>query len=129
MQRNFFPEVERLKSRSQIDQLFKIGKSKRYGHIRVVWHEVNDNEAAYTPFKVAFSVPKRIFKKAVDRNRLKRQMREAFRLHKHCLYEPLTENDKQLALMIVYISSDVKDYHIISDEISLCLKDIINKMK
>ena len=56
------------------------------------------------PVQVAFSVPKRNFPRAVDRNRIKRQLRECYREHKNKLYDFVNDSNKQYAIMIVFTS-------------------------
>lgn len=60
------------------------------------------DKLTHVPFQVAISVPKRLFKKAVDRNRIKRQIREGIRLNKGPLETCDIDSDKQLILLIVY---------------------------
>ena len=57
------------------------------------------------PVQVLVSVPKKHFKHAVDRNRIKRQVREAFRQHKQLLYEALAEQE-QLLLAFIWLSDE-----------------------
>lgn len=57
------------------------------------------------PVQMLVSVPKKRFKHAVDRNRVKRQVREAFRQHKELLYEALTEHE-QLLLAFIWLSDE-----------------------
>jgi len=61
-----------------------------------------------TPFpaQVVFSVPKRLYKRAHDRNLLKRQLRETYRYRKHELYQLLEQKEQKIALMIVYIAKE-----------------------
>src|SRR5258705_346283 len=72
---------------------------------------------------VSISVSKRIFKTAVQRNRLKRQIREAYRLHKHEFYQRLETQQKHVSLMITYIAKEPLPYA----EIDAGLKKLIRK--
>jgi len=108
-----FTRQERLKSRKTIARLFKEGNSFVAYPLRVVWLEtetggegVREGENVRDEFttQIAISVSKRIFKNAVDRNRLKRRIREAYRLHKHELYEKLA--DRTVALMLSFIAKE-----------------------
>lgn len=94
----------KLCSKVIIDDLFASGKTvKSYPLIAITKTiEFNDN----IPFKIVFSAPKRTFRKAVQRNRIKRICREAVRLNKSILESYLIENNKQLALFLVYSSKD-----------------------
>lgn len=94
----------KLCSKVIIDDLFASGKTvKSYPLIAITKTvEFNDN----IPFKIVFSAPKRTFRKAVQRNRIKRICREAVRLNKSILETYLVENNKQLALFLVYSSKD-----------------------
>lgn len=120
-----FSRNERLKSRTLISRLFKEGKSFHKFPIRIVWLEVEtlpeDNTA---PAQIAVTVPKRSFRKAVDRNRLRRQVREAYRLHKHLLYEKLKQEDKQIVLMLIYTGKEFKPYALIEKSIQKIISQI-----
>ena len=70
-------------------------------------------------FQVVISVPKRKFKKAVDRNRIKRLIREAVRKNKYILEEALSAEDQQLALFLIYTASEEETYQRILNKIEV----------
>lgn len=109
---NTFSKEERLKSRKQIGLLFKNRQSVGSYPLRIFWAETQRDESKY-PVAISFSVSKRVFKQAVKRNRHKRLMVEAFRLHKHKLYEQLKLENKQLNLMLIYVGKEPADFAII----------------
>ena len=77
------------------------------------------------PVQVVIAVPKRKFKKAVDRNLLKRRIREAYRLHKDThLYPVLAKNDTRIILSLSYIGNEIADYKIIEKKLLTALKQL-----
>lgn len=105
-----FKREERLKSRKVIGGLFGGGQSSFGAYpLRVVWREM-DEELSESPVQVAFSVPKKRFKTAVERNLLKRRMREAYRLNKPRLYRKIESLEKPLAVMLLFTGKEAADY-------------------
>lgn len=100
-----FDKAERLKSRKVIQSLFKRGKSFAQFPLRLVWLEIEERQGPY-PARFALSVPKRKFKRAVDRNRIRRMVREAYRLNKHHLYRALQNEQQQIAFMLLYVAGE-----------------------
>mgnify|MGYP001828477117 CR=1 FL=1 len=96
-----YPKKEKLKSKKLIDQLFSEGQSVSAFPLRLVYLSVLFDDDVIA--KTGVSVSKRNFKTAVDRNRIKRLMREAYRLNKADFFNNLTT---QHAFMILYIGKD-----------------------
>lgn len=68
-------------------------------------------------FQIVIAVPKRKFKRAVDRNRIKRLIREAVRKKKHIIESSMTAEEQQLALFLIYTSNEEETYQRIIDKI------------
>jgi len=97
--RNTFGKDERLKREQNIETLFRSGKAFSVFPLRLIWQVVPRGEDKF-PARTGFSAPKKKFRKAVSRNRLKRLMREAWRLQKAALYAVIPA-DAQLHLFII----------------------------
>ncbi len=104
---NKFPTSLRLKSRKAIGALFRPGNRSVSAYPIRINYGVTGEARGTAPFRVAFVVPKRKFKRATDRNRIKRQLREAFRLNQHLL-QPGTE--EQLNLMVMYTGKEPPEF-------------------
>ena len=100
---------KRLKSKKKIERLFMDGRKKHQFPIRAVYFF---DEQESTAYEIAVSVPKKLIKKAVDRNLIKRRMREAFRLNQMKL-----QNNRKLEVMFIYTTSELTDYATIETSI------------
>jgi ribonuclease P protein component len=99
-----FNKDERLCLKKRIDELFNTGKAITLYPLKLIWlpcHEVNPY-----PVQVLFTVSSRRFKNAVDRNRIKRKIREIYRIQKSVLYNRLAKNNITMLLGIIYIGND-----------------------
>lgn len=100
-----FKRVERLKSLKVIGALFKDGQSFGVYPLRLFWSP-QPLEPGAAPVQFTVSVAKKNFKSAVARNRIKRKVREAWRLNKHRLYRKLEGNPQQYACMVLYVAKE-----------------------
>jgi ribonuclease P protein component len=110
---------ERLKSRKIIQRIFKEGKSFSHFPFRVMYMET-ENEVS--PLQAGFTVSTRHFKKAVDRNRIRRLMRESYRLQKNDLLKELEGNRKSLAVFFIYTGNELPDYKDVFEKIGGALQ-------
>lgn len=102
--RSQFPKSERLKSSEQIEALFKRGKSVTCFPLKLFYlPEENTKDGS----KIAFSVPKKSFKKAVARNRIKRMLRESYRINKARYFNNI---EGKFAFLILYLGKEMPEY-------------------
>jgi ribonuclease P protein component len=80
------------------------------------------------PARVLMSAPKRQFREAVQRNRVKRLLRESWRLRKHRLYEVLRERNEQLLVMLSCKTKEIPSHAAVEEAIELLLERLIRKL-
>ena len=123
---NHLRKPERLSRKKIIEKLFAGGsRSFSIFPLRVVWLPV---EELNVQASLLVSVSKRRFKRAVKRNRVKRQIREAYRLNKQPLLEALAEKDLRLALAFIYLSDELTDSAVIAEKMKIALARIVEKV-
>jgi ribonuclease P protein component len=102
-----FSKAERLCGEIRIDELFRKGEFFLSYPFRIGFLPV---PKTVVPVRVLISVPKKKFKHAVDRNRIKRLTRENYRLKKYLLYDILQEKDYSLYLAVNYIADEILSF-------------------
>lgn len=113
-------KIERLKSKKLLDQLFQSGTSFGVGPVRVFY--LLHNEKVESNLQVVTAVSKRNFKRAVDRNHIKRLLRESYRINNGFLKEILAEMPENMALGLFYRSSEIPVFKEVNDKIILSLQ-------
>ena len=109
-----------MKHQKLIDQVFKEGKVVKSYPLKLIYIKADFDDGA--DFKMGCSVPKRQFKKATDRNRVKRLIREAYRLNKPLIFNNITT---QCAFMILYIGDSMPLY----EQIQAATVSLLEKFK
>jgi len=123
-----FQKTERLKKRTVIDRMFnREGYSFSVYPVRIVYLEtVLDTNFS---FQFAFSVPKRQFRKAAHRNRIRRKLFEAVRLNRSLLRDFSTgETAKQCAVMLIYSGKEELAYKELEDCVQKALKKLNKRL-
>lgn len=119
-EKHTFPKTERLSSVILIEKLFAGGsKSLPAFPLRIVYMPVEGEKLPAV--SVLISVPKKRFKRAVKRNRVKRQIREAYRKHKYLLIDPLKAAGKKAAIAFIWLDNELHA----SDEIEEKVKKLL----
>lgn len=108
-----FSKEEKLKSRKLIELLFAEGKHLKSFPLQMVYLPYEHTSDAL--FQAGFSVSKRKFKHAVDRNKVKRLMREAYRLNKSIL---LKKHTQKHLIMFIYLSNEIASFHEIQEAVN-----------
>jgi ribonuclease P protein component len=121
-----YNKFEKLKSRKQIELLFAKGKSISSFPVKVFYLPVEHTPVH--PVQVGVGVSARNFKKAVDRNTIKRRMREAYRLHKLPLHEHLITNQKSVAVFILWIDKQLPTAAALQDLMPTVIEKLIKQL-
>jgi ribonuclease P protein component len=156
LQRHTWTKAEKLKSRKRIERVFKEGKSLSVFPFKLFYllgaTTVAQSKAPVLPppvfapaaspvapttrpttpappLQTGFAAGSRHFKKAVDRNRIKRLSREAYRVQKQPLIDHLMEKGLSMALFFVYTGKELPDHSTVKARIGVALQKLINELK
>jgi ribonuclease P protein component len=125
--RQTFRKSERLSSRKILETLVTKGRSIHVPPFRMVWLFSTLPETV--PAQIAFAVPKRNFKTAVLRNRIRRLMRESYRKNKTQLYPLIVEQGKNVALLFIFTGKEVVSYAETEIKTKSILSQLANEIK
>ena len=115
---------ERLKSKKLIEKLYEKGKSIKVFPLRMIY--LQTEHTSNYPAQLGVSVPKRNFKRAVDRNRIKRLLRESYRKEKYSIY---SETEKPFVFMISYLAKEEWKYADVEIKMKKLVSNFITEVK
>jgi ribonuclease P protein component len=126
VQRYTLGKAERLKSRKAIEQLFEKGQAFSLFPLRVIYVlEKKEEERKGDLLQCGFSVSTKRFKKASDRNRIKRILRETWRLQKKELQAAVAEQNMQLNVFLIYTGNELPEYEKLITKTAGAIKRLI----
>ena len=120
-----FRKSERISLKREIDCLFQHGESFVSYPLRVVYLE--QKPSSETKVSVLISVPKRKIKHAVKRNRMKRLIREAYRLNKATLIEHYKGKESGLLIAFLFIGNEICNWDIIEESVQKAIRTLVEK--
>ena len=115
------PKNQRLCSSKAIDALFSKGQSTIAYPLRAVYH-LQPAIPGEPQARFMITVPKKKIRHAVGRVLVRRRIREAYRLNRHLIFPNLETSGKTVDLALVYLSTDIADYH----NIEKCMQSILS---
>ena len=125
--RQTFRKAEKLCSRKKIETLVESGKVISIPPYRLSW--ITESTQIFLPAQIAFAVPKKKIRSAVDRNRVKRMMREVYRKNKNLIYPLLTDAHLHGSLLMVYTGSTVPEFAQVTEKITLILQRLAQQIQ
>ena len=108
---NTLPKEQRIKSRKEIELLFSEGKRLKNKYLQLIYFRYDHN--ATHPVKISFSVPKKKIPLATNRNRIKRIMREVYRLNKPEFLSGIAS--QRFLMMLIFNAEEKVSYHVLKD--------------
>lgn len=123
MEKFTFRKKERLCSKKIIGNLFRDGNSFALFPFRIYWQITTSEQLS--PARIAISIPKKKFKKAVDRNLIKRRIKEAYRKNKQNLYFDLKRKNLNIAFILIYLAHDLMTYPELEEKMILTLQKLM----
>ncbi len=125
-----FKKEEKLKKKKEIDRLFKKGKSFHVYPLRWIYlkndDDDDDDDEIKFPVRMGVSVSKKKFKRATQRNRIKRLMREAWRLNKHKMYKKL-DDSSSYSIMLIYTGKEEMPFHKLEEKMKDSIRRFLKK--
>ncbi|MBU3744241.1 MAG: ribonuclease P protein component [Sediminibacterium sp.] len=118
-----YPRTEKLKSRKLIQELFAKGKSVSAAPIKCLF--LIQPEGMTELIQTGVGVSARNFRKSVQRNRIKRMLREAYRNNNQSLHQALSQKQQSLAVFMLYLGKDLPEWN----ELQTAVKSALEKVQ
>lgn len=116
-----YQHADKLKSRKAIEEIFSKGKNFSVFPLKIFWLPQKHTSV----LQAGVGVSSRNFKKAVDRNRIKRLMREAYRLQKGTLYDTLAHANQSMSVFFLYLGKELPEYELLFSKMQSALSKLI----
>lgn len=119
---------ERLRSRKWMERLRHQGIAVKTPSLILVYLPVEESTFPSSSSSAMFSVSKRIYKRAVDRNRIKRLMRESYRKQKEIVHPVLSNNQKHCMMQFIFTGKQLPEYTYVYSRVSELLKRMLKQL-
>lgn len=123
-----FGKNYKLCSRRVVDELFEKGDIIKQYPLRLLYIKNPAHFNEDNAFQIVISVPKKKIRKAHDRNKVKRMLREQVRINKHHIEQLLHKNKEKLALFLIYSESTILDYPILERKTKKLFQQLYNTL-
>lgn len=123
-----FRKFEILRGKRTVSFLFESGKTVSRYPFRLIWQQ-REESSCKTPARVLISVPRKNFRKAHERNLVRRRIREAYRHLKTSFYERLATQNRNIDIALIYTGKDIISYHEIFNHIEKLLSMVIQQLE
>jgi len=123
-----YRKEEKLKSRKLLDELFAAGNTVAAFPIKIFYMKMAEGPFDF-PLKVGVGVSSRYFKHATDRNRIKRLLRESYRLNKLILHDFVKDSNKQLVIFFLYTGKELPEYSLVTEKMKLVIGKLIENIE
>ncbi len=128
MARYSFKKTERLTGKKNIEQLFLTGNYFKQDSFKILW-QIVDKDLGNSRSRLLISVPKKVQKLSVNRNLIKRRIRESYRINKKPFIDFLSENNIVVQWGVIYLSAEILSCKVIEKQMILTLQQIIKAIE